>query len=139
MKLFTITGLIAGVALLAASFSHYLGGWGSLAPELAASQLAPDTVGTLWAGWLFGSFALFLTGLMVVAEAVRQLGGQSCNRLTVSSIALLYAGFGLTAWVVRDFNPHFLAFIATGALIAALLPGRPQCSEAQRRPPGSDR
>jgi hypothetical protein len=134
MKVFTWIGLFAGVALLAAAFAHYLGGWVGMEAALRSSEVPPEIVGGLWAGWLFGSFAMFFSGLIVLAEAIRQLRGQPACRWTVGCIALLYAGFGVTAWLVRDFNAHFLAFVGTGASVAMLLVEKQNAGQSDDAP-----
>lgn len=124
-KVLTVLGLAAGLLLVAASLAHYFGGWIEMERALASSGATSETVGSLWAGWLFGSFAMAGTGVMVVNEALGQLRGRPCNRVIVASIALIYGAFGVTAWIGRDFRPELLVFVATGGWVALLLAGRP--------------
>jgi hypothetical protein len=107
-----------GVLIIASAFPHALLGWPAMARELAPAALAPDLVGGLAAGWLFGSAAMLALGAVVVLAA-RELPSSALARRVALAVGLAYALFGLAAWVARSFHPHFLGFVGIGALIVA--------------------
>jgi hypothetical protein len=112
-------GYCTGVLLLAAALAHAFAGWPPLRAALDAQGVGPDIAGALAAGWLFGSAAMCAFGLVLMAMARDVRRGVLGSTAPAWVVAAAFGAFGFVAWVLRDFNPHFLAFIAMGALVAA--------------------
>jgi hypothetical protein len=111
-------GQAAGWVLVAAGLAHAFAGWPPLRATLEAGGVDSDVIGALGAGWLFGSAAMLAFGAALVAMAGDVRRGASGSTAPAWAIAAALAGFGVAAWVLRDFNPHFLGFMAMGALVA---------------------
>lgn len=111
---------LAGVLLLAASVAH-LQGWRQF--DAALEGVEPGPLGGLHVGWVWGSVAFAAFGAIVVAAAVGWRRGRDPRPAAVP-VALALLAFGLWAYLTREFNPHFLGFVAMGALVGAPLLGR---------------
>jgi hypothetical protein len=103
------------VLLLASGFAHASLGWRQFAPVLAAASVPTDTIGALAAGWYFGSVAMLAFGAIALSVA---LSRSPSPFLYLGIIAGGYILFGLAAYILLDFNPHFLGFVAIGLLAA---------------------
>jgi hypothetical protein len=112
-------GYAAGGLLVLAAFAHAFTGWPPLRVALEAHAVGADTAGALAAGWFFGSAAMLGFGAALIAMARDAGRGTLGSSAPAWAIAAAFAAFGLAAWVLRDVRPHFLAFIAIGALVAA--------------------
>jgi hypothetical protein len=120
-KLRVALGLVVGVVLLASALAHAFLGWPAMSAALAEIGAGEELVGALAVGWYFGSVAMLVFGLMVFRIAARRADPDPARFIAVG-----YLVFGGTAWLVRDHNPHFLLFIATGLLLASFaFPRRP--------------
>lgn len=117
-----MVGLLGGGLLLASSLAHGLLGWPPMREALQAASADPDLIGGLGAGWHWGSFSMAGFGAIVVAIALQQLRGGRPSTLPVGLIALTYVAFGVWAVLERG-NPHFLLFVASGALVGVLVLG----------------
>ena len=106
-------GVAAGALLIFSAFAHGVIGWPAMAEALDDEAVAYELVGALAVGWLFGTMAMVVFGLIVLQIALRD--GDPCP---VRFVALGYLVFGLAAWLARDLEPHFLIFVATGVLLA---------------------
>ena len=74
--------------------------------ELMRTGASPELLADLATGWYLGSVAMEARGK-----------GPS-GRVTAATIALVYSGFGMLAFVFRSFDLHFLvAFVILGALL----------------------
>jgi hypothetical protein len=120
MKTRGIIGLIGGILLLLSSLAHAFVGWPLLRQTLETAGNAPDTIGATAAGWLFGSVAMAAFGVIVTIVAVGTLKGKRPTTMPAAVIAAAYLLFGVTAFIARDLNPHFLLFVATGVLVGVL-------------------
>jgi hypothetical protein len=105
-----------GVLLIASSFAHAFLGWPQLAPVLNASSVPTNVIGGLAAGWYFGSVAMFAFGAIALTTSLTRFP-QPAHYLGI--IGGSYILFGAVAYVLRDFNTHFLGFVAIGVLAAA--------------------
>ena len=106
-------GVLGGVLLLASGLAHAFLGWPPLGAALAEAGVGEELAGALAVGWLFGSMAMIVFGLVVLRIALRDV-----DPCTVRFIALGYLVFGVAAWLARDLNPHFLLFVGIGVLLA---------------------
>ena len=106
-------GILAGTALVLSAVAHAFLGWPAMSGALDNIGAGDSLTGALAAGWYYGSMAMLVFGLVVLQIAIRD--GDACP---VRFIALGYLVFGLAAWLARDLNPHFLLFVAIGALLA---------------------
>lgn len=114
-------GIAGGTLILLSALAHAFLGWPAMAGALAAAGAGEELAGALAVGWIFGSMAMAVFGLIVLETAVRGRGPAA-----VRFIAVGYLVFGLAAWLERDLNPHFLLFIATGVLLALFAFLRPR-------------
>ena len=120
MKLPAIITLISGMFMLVSSLAHAFLGWPALESLLLAAGVDAETTAALGVGWHFGSMAMAVFGLIVFAISWQHLRGKTPSMLPVSFIAAGYVVFGLTAYIARDLNPHFLMFAVTGLLTGVL-------------------
>jgi len=111
-------GIAAGALLALSSLAHAFLGWPALRPALQAAQVDERLIGALAVGWYFGSVAMLVFGVIVLQAALRAARGHQVETAPVRAIAVAYVLFGLTAFVCRGLNPHFLFFVACGALVA---------------------
>jgi hypothetical protein len=61
---------------------------------------------------------MFGFGTIVLNQTFRRMRHQPIQVGPLWIIAIVYLVFGIGAYVWRDFNPHFLLFVATGGLVA---------------------
>lgn len=123
-----VVGLVAGVVILLSAAAHARSGWDTYAalvrdPETAAN-VERDVVGGLYAGWIWGSFAMAAFGCIVLRQAWCGWRRRAVDRAVVAAISLAFGGFGTWAYALRG-QPHFLAFLVTGGLVAVLLLCKP--------------
>jgi hypothetical protein len=116
--------LAAGALMEVSSIAHAGLGWPMMARALRDAGLDADLTGALAAGWIFGSVAMLGFGGIVLQAGVRMRRGDPSGIPAVRIIAAAYVLFGAGAFVLRDFNPHFLLFVGTGLLAGLPLLGR---------------
>ena len=114
---FTI--LVLGALIFAAGFAHALGGWPPLSAELEAAGVDAGIRGALGAGWMFGSASMWGFGVLVVVSFFHLRRGVRLARWVALIVGLVFLLFGAGDYLARGLNPHFLAFVAVGALLAA--------------------
>lgn len=117
--------LISGVALVVTAFGHALAGWPPLHASLIRTDVDPEVVRALWAGWHFGSAAMLAFGVIVVAAVVRTRRGHVPPSAPLLVVAAACIGFGVIAWLLIGFSAQFPGFIVLGILLGlgALLLG----------------
>lgn len=119
MKARAVLGMAAGALLTLSSIAHAFLGWPALRPALDAAEVAPEVVGALAVGWYFGSLSMLVFGIIVLWTAVQVARRGDAPTGPALAIAVAYLAFGLVTYLTRDFNPHFLLFVVTGALVGA--------------------
>lgn len=117
MKPRTLTGILAGILLLAASAAHAFLGWPIFAAALAKLSADPHVTGGLQMGWHWGSVTMLGCGLIVLLAAIARLRGRGFDPVPSRIVAGCLLAFGVGAFVARDFNTHFLLFVVLGALV----------------------
>ncbi|NJL28552.1 MAG: hypothetical protein HC897_12015 [Thermoanaerobaculia bacterium] len=117
MKPRILTGMVAGILLLASSAAHAFLGWPPFAKALAQLGADSDVTGGLQMGWMWGSATLFGCGLIVVFAAIGRWRGRPFDPVPSRIVAGCLLAFGIGAFLARDFNPHFLLFIVLGVLV----------------------
>ncbi|MGE4070005.1 MAG: hypothetical protein AB7E72_02420 [Lysobacterales bacterium] len=127
------TGLLglSGILLLLSALAHALAGWPSMARGLFASDAPAELIAALRVGWYFGSAAMLAFAAIALHGAYAVWRAQPAPLTALRLIALTYLGLGLAAFVYRDFNSHFLAFMVLGALLLAAASGRQSASESR--------
>ncbi len=120
MKIPATVGLIGGIFLLLSSPAHAFIGWPALENLLASANFDAGTIAAIAVGWYFGSVAMATFGIIACDISWRWLRGQSPATLPMAVISGAYLAFGLTAYILRDLNPHFLLFVLTGLLVGVL-------------------
>ena len=114
----SVVGFVAGFFLVASAAAHALLGWPQVREALKGFQVEPQLVGALAAAWYFGSISMLGFGLILLSQARCKLAGKPVQLGPTWTIAALYAAFGTVAFILRDYNPHFLLFVCTGAVVA---------------------
>jgi hypothetical protein len=117
MKIAHISGVICYILLLASALAHALLGWPPLRDTLVNINADSNLVGALAAGWYFGSLSMLTFGIIVLQASYKVLSGKKVSLFSPRVIALAFIVFGMTAYCVRDFNPHFLGFAGLGLLL----------------------
>jgi hypothetical protein len=107
----------AGILLLS-SVAHGVLGWKAQAEALQQINASADLLGGLAAGWLFGSASMAAFGVILIGAARRLSRGDTAIATYVGPIAAAYLIYGVAAFVVLDFEPHFFVFIVPGLLAA---------------------
>lgn len=127
------TGLLAlsGVLLLLSALAHALAGWPPIARDLLASGVPTELIAGLRVGWYFGSAAMLAFAAIALHGAYAVWREQPAPLSALRLIGLTYLGFGLAAFVYRDFNSHFLTFMVLGVLLLAAASG-PQGASKSR-------
>lgn len=105
--------------LLCSAGAHALLGWPPIARDLQAAAVSADLIAGLRMGWYFGSAAMLAFAAITGLAAYNLKRGLSVPLGGLGVIGWTYLIFGLAAFVCRDFNSHFLAFMAQGALLLA--------------------
>lgn len=108
--------LAAGALMLLSSVAHGALGWPAMRAELERAGAGDDLTGALSAGWYFGTAAMAAFGVIVVICGLRLRRADRSGTPVVLAVAACYLVFGLWAFLLHDFNPHFLLFVATGLL-----------------------
>lgn len=114
---------IAGVLTLLSVIPHAFLAWPAFRRDLLAGGTDPNVVGALAAGWMFGSTAMVVFGILGLVAGARLRRGDRSGVTVMRIIALAYVLFGAAAFVARGMNPHFMYFVAIGVIIAAPLTG----------------
>lgn len=121
--------LAAGILIFLGGLAHSFVGWPALSEALAREGVDPSTAGAVGIGWNFGGTAMDAFGLLVVLSFFElRRGSRAAWRLALV-IGLFYLVFGLAAFAIRFPNPHFLFFVALGALLSGALLAWPRRSE----------
>ena len=110
--------IAAGILMMLASFAHGLLGWPALRAELLSEHAKPNLIEGLAAGWLWGSACMLTFGAIVTISGVQMRRGNRSGVVAVRAIALCFLAFGLLAFVLEGFEPHFLIFVLLGLLAA---------------------
>lgn len=120
MKARVILGFLAAVLLIASAFAHAVLGWPPFQSILEEAGVDVEAIAALEVGWYFGSTAMLAFGAIVFLAAVQALRGERAATGSLWIIGSAYTVYGVVAYGVRDFNPHFLLFVVTGLLVAAV-------------------
>jgi len=115
---------LAALGMALCSLPHALGAWPHFRDGLVALGADQHLIGAIGSAWAFGTVMMLASGAIVGAQAWRAWRGQPLHRATLLPLGLAWAGYGLAAFALRDFNTHYLAFVACGAalLVALALP-----------------
>jgi len=118
--------MLAGGFMALSSIAHAALGWPAMRSALQEAAAPADLIGSLAAGWLFGSVAMAAFGVVTLICGARLRRDDRSGVAIILVIAAGYLLFGLAAFITHDFNTHFLLFVATGLLagLPALFPGR---------------
>lgn len=117
MKYRAVFGMMTGILLILSSLAHAFLGWPPIKSALTSFNVDQGLIGAITIGWYFGSVAMFVFGIIVFNNGLKVFRGDTVTRGTLYVIAIAYIIFGLAAFIVRDYNPHFLFFIAIGSLV----------------------
>ena len=118
--------LFAAAALMGfAALTNAFIGVPHLQEDLVEIQVRPTLLRAVSVGMQFGAYAMFAFTLIVLHAGTRAARGEATARLPLAFIAILYAAFGVAAFVAMG-SPHALGYAAAGVAIgiAAALPER---------------
>ena len=120
----TLLLALAALGMALCSLPHALGAWPHFREGLVALGADPYLIGAIGSAWAFGTVMMLASGAIVGAQAWRAWRDQPLHGATLLPLGLAWAGYGLAAYALRDFNTHYLAFVACGAalLVALALP-----------------
>jgi len=116
--------LLAGALMMLSAAAHGALGWPAMKAELDRVGAGADLAGGLAAGWYFGSVAMAGFGVIVLLGGLRLRKGDPSGTASILAVAACYVSFGLAAYILLEFNPHFLLFVATGLLAGVPVLGR---------------
>lgn len=120
-----LTLAAAGMALC--SLPHAFGAWPHFRDALEALGADARVVGAIGSAWAFGTVMMLACGAIVGAEAWRAWRSEPVRPATLLPLGVAWSGYGLAAFALREFNTHYLAFVACGAaLLVALVLPRPR-------------
>ena len=109
--------ILGGLLLIVGACVHAFVGWPPLRGTLESHGCTSGVVGTVAAAWTFGSVAMLTFGFLVLCDGMRLRRDVRVTVAAAPSIAAAYLCFGAVAWLLRDLNPHFLAFVLAGLVI----------------------
>lgn len=110
--------LATGLLLVASALAHAFLGWPAIRQALGEAGVDPELVLGVGVGWLYGSAAMLTFGVLTLASWRAVSRGHATAARVMWPIAALYLLFGAGAYLNTSFEPHFLGFIALGALAA---------------------
>ncbi len=125
MKARAILGFLAALLLIASAFAHAFLGWPPFQASLDQAGVDAEVAAALRIGWYFGSLAMLAFGAIAFLAAARAIRGEQAANGSLWIIGTAYTLYGVVAYVVRDFNPHFLLFVVTGLLVASVAALKP--------------
>lgn len=117
---------LAALGMTLSALPHALGAWPHFRGALVGLGADARTLGAVGSAWAFGTTMMLVCAAIVAGQAHRAARDEAVVRSTLWPIALGWMGYGTAAFVVRDFNTHYLGFAACGAilLLAVVLPVR---------------
>ncbi len=120
----TLLLALAALGMALCSLPHALGAWPHFREGLVALGADPYLIGAIGSAWAFGTVMMLASGAIAGAQAWRAWRDQPLHGATLLPLGLAWAGYGLAAFALRDFNTHYLACVACGAalLVALALP-----------------
>ena len=118
--------LFAAAALMGfAALTNAFVGVPHLQEDLVEIQVRPTLLRAVSVAMQFGAYAMFAFTLLVLHAGVRAARGGATARVPLAVVAVLYAAFGIAAFVSLG-SPHALGYALAGAVIgvAAAAPDR---------------
>ena len=115
---------LAALGMALCSLPHAFGAWPHFREGLSGLGADTHLVGAIGSAWAFGTVMMLASGAIVGAQAWRVWRNEPLHAATLWPLGLAWMGYGVTAYALRDFNTHYLAFVACGAalLVALALP-----------------
>jgi len=109
---------VVAAFLVLSSVAHGILGWKAMRAELMRTGASPELLADLATGWYLGSVSMVAFAVIIFSSWQEARGKGSSGRVVVATIALVYSGFGMLAFLFRSFDLHFLiAFVIPGALL----------------------
>ena len=109
---------VVAAFLVLSSVAHGILGWKAMRAELVGTGASPELLADLATGWYLGSVAMVAFAVIIFSSWQEACGKGPSGRVATATIALIYSGFGMLAFVFRSFDLHFLvAFVIPGALL----------------------
>jgi hypothetical protein len=112
---------LCGSAMVLSALPHGLAAWPKFQADLNALNAGDTLTGALHAGWLFGTMMMVVCGSIVLGQAWQLAKKNVLSHAALWPIAIGYMGYGVAAFLLRDFNTHYVGFISTGVLLGAVL------------------
>ena len=112
---------LAGLGMGLSALPHAFGAWPHFRGGLVALGADARLLGAIAGAWAFGTVMMLACSAVVLAQARRAWRGEPPSRSTLWPIGLAWLGYGLGAFALRDFNTHYLGFVACGAAVSVAL------------------
>jgi hypothetical protein len=106
---------LAALGMALCSLPHALGAWPHFREGLVTLGADPRLIGAIGSAWAFGTAMMLASGAIVGAQARRAWRDEPLHGATLLPLGVAWMGYGLAAFALRDFNTHYLAFVACGA------------------------
>lgn len=113
-----VLALAASLAMMLSSVPHGLLGWPALQGELEAAGVSAVLQQGLRIGWLFGSAAMVIMGLVGLLAARAMPRGNPLAWQVACVVGGAYAAFGVWALAASAGDPFFAVFIVPGMALA---------------------
>lgn len=122
----TVLLALASVGMALSALPHAFGAWPHFRQTLETAGVEPRASGAIGAAWAFGTVMMLVCAAVVAGQARRAARGDPLVASALRPIGLGWLGYGLAAFALRDFNTHYLGFVACGAAVsvALVLPAR---------------
>lgn len=111
------TTLTAGVFMFLGGVAHTAIGLPDLQGAIARGEVADTVAGGMLIVWTFAGLAMDVMGILVILFSAEVRRGLRAGWVKAMLVGALYLLFGLSAYVYSYPNPHYLSFVAVGALL----------------------
>ena len=112
---------LAGFGMALSALPHALGAWPHFRDGLVDLGADARLTGAIASAWAFGTVMMLACGAAVLGGARRAWRGEALATSALWPIGLAWLGYGVGAFALRDFNTHYLGFIACGGAVSVAL------------------
>ncbi|MDX2183203.1 MAG: hypothetical protein SFW08_04385 [Gemmatimonadaceae bacterium] len=119
MRARSIVGGVASLFVLVSALAHGAGGWPVQRAALAEAGADAELIRAMAAGWLFGSAAMAVFGILGLRAAWVTWRGKAESPWPMRILGGGYALFGIATIIAQRGNWFFLVFVVPGLAMAA--------------------